>query len=222
MAKLLKVMIVDDHSAIRAGLSHILKNEPDIEVVAEAADGQEAVEKALEVKPDLIVMDISMPRMSGLEATLSIKAQLPDVKILILTVSEREQDLFQAMRFGAEGFILKECNINEIPVSIRLIAHGETIISPMVAKRLVDEYRNKTSESSLSIRESEVIELVSKGLTNCEIAERLYIGETTVRTYINRVLLKLHLKNRTEAIAYSQRYLFNRTTQKRVRETQFV
>jgi DNA-binding NarL/FixJ family response regulator len=214
MAKKIKVMIVDDHSAIRTGLVHILSVEPDIDIVGEAADGQEGIDKALELKPDLIVMDISMPRVSGLEATLSIKEQLPNTKILIFTVSEREQDLFQALRFGAEGFILKETNINEIPAAVRHIANGETILSPMVAKKLVDEFRNKTSESSLSTREAEVIELVGNGLTNSQVAERLFISEATVRTYINRVLNKLHLKNRAEAIAYSQRHLANRPRQK--------
>jgi DNA-binding NarL/FixJ family response regulator len=213
MAKSIRVMIVDDHSAIRAGLVHILRSEPDIEVIAEAADGQEAIEKALELKPELIIMDISMPIVSGLEATLTIKERLPDTKILIFTVSESEQDLIQAMRFGAEGFILKDSNIEEIAVALRLIAHGETILSPALSQKLVNEFRNKTSESALSIRESEVIELVSQGLTNSEVAEKLYIGETTVRTYLNRVLIKLQLKNRNEAIAYSRRYFAGKVGQ---------
>lgn len=208
-------MIVDDHSAIRMGLAHILSGEPDIEVVAQAADGQEAIDKSMEFKPELIIMDISMPRVSGLEATLAIKGLLPSTRILIFTVSEREQDLFQALRFGAEGFMLKETNINEIPTAVRNISRGETVLSPTVAKKLVDEFRNKTSESSLSTREGEVIELVGGGMTNSQIAEKLFISEATVRTYINRVLNKLHLKNRAEAIAYIQRHLTNRSTLKR-------
>jgi DNA-binding NarL/FixJ family response regulator len=204
MANKKKVLIVDDHSAIRAGLVHMLSSEPDMDIVGEAVDGQEAIEKAVELKPDVIIMDIFMPRCTGLEATLSIKERLPETKILIFTVSEREQDLFQALRFGAEGFILKETNIMEIPVAVRSIYNGETILSPLIAKKLVDEFRHKSSESSLSSREGEVIELLGNGLTNSQIAERLFISEATVRTYLNRLLTKLHLKNRAEAIAYIQ------------------
>ncbi len=204
MAVKKRIMIVDDHSVIRAGLAHMLSTEPDMEIVGEAADGQEAIEKSLLLKPDLIIMDINMPRCSGLEATLSIKERLPDTKILIFSISEREQDLFQALRFGAEGFILKETNIKEIPTAVRSIFNGETILSPLIAKRLVDEFRHKSSESSLSTREGEVIELLGNGLNNNQIAERLFISEATVRTYLNRLLTKLHLKNRAEAIAYVQ------------------
>jgi DNA-binding NarL/FixJ family response regulator len=197
-----RILIVDDHSAIRAGVAHMLSTEPDMDIIGEAGDGREAVEIAEDLRPDVIIMDISMPRCSGLEATLLIKERLPFVKILIFTVSEREEDLFKAIKLGADGFLLKETNIREIPAAVRSIYNGETILSPLVAQKLVSEFKHKSIESSLSPREVEVIKLLSIGLNNRQIAEHLFISETTVRTYLNRLLSKLHLNKRVEAIAY--------------------
>jgi RNA polymerase sigma factor (sigma-70 family) len=204
------VLIVDDHAIIRGGLTNLLADKPGIKVVGAACNGKEGFEKALETKPDVIVMDIYMPVCNGLEAMINIKEKLPQTKVLFFSISENEQDLFQALRYGAEGFILKSADINEIAEAIQRTASGETILSSKVAKRLVEEFRNKAAESPLSDREKEVFQLVGEGLTNSDIAQRLFISEATVRTYLNRLLNKLHLKNRTEAIAYAQRHLGGR------------
>jgi DNA-binding NarL/FixJ family response regulator len=201
------VLIVDDHAIIRNGLTNLLGQKPDIKVVGDAANGQEGFEKALKTKPDVVVMDIYMPVCNGLEAMINIKENLPGTKVLFFSISENEQDLFQALRFGAEGYILKSADINEIADAIQRTANGETILSSKVAKRLVEEFRHKAAESPLSDREKEVFQLVGEGFTNSGIAQRLFISEATVRTYLNRLLNKLHLKNRTEAIAYAQRHL---------------
>ena len=205
MAETIRVLIADDHAVVRAGLANILESEVDIKVVGEARDGLEAIEKALELKPDVILMDIFMPRCSGLEATVAIRQKLADARLLILTVSEREEDLLQALRFGAQGYLLKSATITEVADAVRMVAAGEAMLSPHIVTRLVAEFREKADEPTLSTREAEVLQLLGEGLTNTEIARRLFIGESTVRTYLRRLLDKLHLKNRAEAIAYAAR-----------------
>jgi len=208
MGKVIKVLVVDDHAVVRAGITKILETEVDITIVGEAVDGEDAVTKALELKPDVILMDIFMPRLTGLESMLAIKARLPLVQVLILTVSDREEDLFKALRFGAQGYLLKRANINQLPEAIRKTAAGESMLSPDVAAKLVAEFRQQQEhETKLSDREIEVLLAVGEGLTNTEVARRLFISESTVRTHLQRILEKLHLKNRAEAIAYaSQRF----------------
>ena len=205
MSGQIRVLIVDDHAVVRAGLSNILGAEPDIRIVGEARDGIEAVEQALELKPDVILMDIFMPRSSGLEAMVAIKKSLPSARVLILTVSEREEDLFDALRFGAQGYLLKSATITEIADGVRRTVAGEAILSGGVASKLIAEFRGKVDEPKLSIRETEVLQLLGDGLTNTEIADRLFISESTVRTYLHRVLEKLYLRNRSQAIAYAAR-----------------
>jgi DNA-binding NarL/FixJ family response regulator len=210
MAEMIKVLVADDHPVIRAGLAKILGAESDITIVGEARDGLEAVNKALELRPDVILMDIFMPRCSGLEATVAIRQELPDARLLILTISEREEDLLQALRLGAQGYLLKSAAITEVAEAVRKTAAGEAMLSPSIAARLVAELRQKSDESALSAREVEVLQLVGEGLTNTEIANRLFISESTVRTYLHRLLDKLHLKNRAEAIAYAVRHLVSK------------
>ena len=206
MAEVIRVLVVDDHAVVRAGLANILRAESDINIVGEARDGLEAINKALELKPDVILMDIFMPRCSGLEAMVTIKERLPDAKVLILTISEREEDLFQALRFGAQGYLLKGATITEVVDAVRWTAAGEAMLSTHIATRLVAEFREKADEPELSAREMEVLHLLGEGLTNTEIGSRLFISESTVRTYLHRLLEKLHLKNRAEAIAYAARH----------------
>ena len=206
MAEAIRVLIVDDHAVVRAGLAKILGAESDITIVGEAEDGLEAIEKAVELKPDVILMDIFMPRCTGLEATVAIKQKLADARLLILTVSEREEDLLQALRFGAQGYLLKSATITEVADAVRMVAAGEAMLSPHIVTRLVTEFRGKADEPALSEREAEVLQLLGEGLTNTEIARRLFIGESTVRTYLRRLLEKLQLKNRGEAIAYAARH----------------
>ena len=207
MVEQISVLVVDDHAVVRAGLANILGAESDINIVGEASDGLEAISKALELKPDVILMDIFMPRCSGLEAIVTIKESFPDASVLILTVSDQEEDLFQALRFGAQGYLVKGATIDEVVEAVRRTAAGEAMLSPHIASRLVAEFRERADEPELSTREAEVLQLVGKGFTNTEIGNRLFIGESTVRTYLSRLLDKLHLRNRAEAVAYSTRHL---------------
>ena len=205
MAETIRVLIADDHAVVRAGLANILESEADIKIVGEARDGLEAIEKALELKPDVILMDIFMPHANGLEALAAIRQKLADARVLILTISEREEDLFEALRFGAEGYLLKSATITEVVEAVRRTASGEAMLSPNIATKLVAEFNNRTHKPALSSREAEVLRLLGDGLTNTEIAGRLFISESTVRTHSRRLLDKLHLKNRAEAIAYAAR-----------------
>ena len=210
MAEAIRVLVVDDHAVVRAGLANILGAESDIRIVGEARDGVEAITKAVELKPDVILMDILMPGCSGLEAMVTIKESFSDARVLILTVSDQEEDLFQALKFGAQGYLLKGATITEVVDAVRRTAAGEVMLSPHVVARLVAEFRDKGKASGngleLSTREMEVLHLLGEGLTNTEIANRLFIGESTVRTYLHRLLEKLHLRNRAEAVAYAARH----------------
>ena len=206
MAEKIKVLVADDHAVVRTGLVTILGEQPDIIIIGEAKDGLEAISKALELKPDVILMDIFMPNCTGLDAMISIRESLPDARVLILTVSEHEDDLFRALRFGAQGYLLKSANIDEVADAVRQVASGEAMLSPHIATRLVAEFRQKDDEPKLSARELEVLQLVGEGLTNTRIADRLFISESTVRTYLRRLLDKLHLSHRTEAMAYAVRH----------------
>jgi two-component system NarL family response regulator len=182
----------------------------DIDLVGEAKDGLEAVEKAIELKPDIILMDVFMPRATGLEALVTIKEKLPEVRVLFLTVSDQEKDLFTALKYGAQGYLLKSASIEEVIQAIKMTADGEAILSPNLATRLVAEFKKShSSETTLTDREKEVLQLIGEGRTNTEIASSLFIGETTVRTHLQRLLYKLHLKNRAEAIAYAQRHILH-------------
>ena len=212
MAESTRVLIVDDHSVVRSGLASILEPEPDIQIIGEAKDGIEAIDKAIELKPDIILMDIFMPRCNGLEAIIAIRELLPSVQVLILTVSDREEDLFQALRLGAQGYLLKSTDIAEVVDAVRRTAAGEAMLSGHMAARLVAEFREKADEPKLSTREMEVLQRLAQGLTNTEIAKQLFLSESTVRTYLRRLLDKLHLRNRAEATAYAVRHLPTRNT----------
>lgn len=201
---MIRVLVADDHAVVRRGLISTLRHESDIEVVGQAANGREAIDKAVELEPDVIIMDIFMPGCGGLEATSALAHRLPQTKVLILTVSDREEDLLQAVRFGARGYLLKSASVDDIAAAIRRVAEGEAIISPYIAGKLLDEFRHEPPHDvSLSLREMEVLRLVGEGLTNREIAERLIIAESTVKTYLQRLLDKLHLENRSQAIGYA-------------------
>lgn len=201
--KTIGLLIADDHPMLRQGLSAALSAEPDIDVLGEAKDGLEAEEKAIRLKPDVIIMDVYMPNRDGLSSLISIKKALPNIKVLLFTVSDREEDLLKAIRFGADGYILKKSDITDVLQTVRKIARGETALPPYIAQKLMKDMMEKKSGFELSAREKEVLDLLGEGLTNAEIAERLTISYATVGSYVYRLLQKLHLKNREEAIVYA-------------------
>ncbi|MBI4639821.1 MAG: response regulator transcription factor [Candidatus Tectomicrobia bacterium] len=210
----MKILLVDDHALFRAGLASLLRAW-DLQVVGEAGDGQEAIAKVRELRPDLVFMDIKMPRINGLEATRAIKAEFPNIKVVILTVSDDEQDLFEAIKSGAEGYLLKNLREEELAELVGQLRRGEPTMSPGLARKLLREFaRLKTAERSpgmeadLTDRETEVLEQVARGATNKEIAATLYISENTVNYHMKNILSKLHLRNRAEVVAWAFQHGF--------------
>jgi two-component system NarL family response regulator len=192
----------------------VLESEEGIDVVAEAEDGEEAITKAEETAPDVVLMDVRMPRMSGIEATRAIAATVPSAKILMLTVSDEEEDLYEAVKAGANGYLLKEISIEEVADAIRAVVQGQSLISPSMASKLLTEFNTlvKRAEEKqqfpaprLTDRELEVLKLVAQGMSNREIAEDLYISENTVKNHVRNILEKLHLHSRMEAVVYAVR-----------------
>ena len=210
---MIKVLVVDDHALFRRGITAVLANQENLEVVGEAKDGLEAIEKAEETAPDVILMDLNMPHCSGLEATQALQAKMPQVNIFVLTVSDNEADLFAAMKFGAKGYILKNTEPEELIQAIFHIAQGGVIISPLMAAKLLTEFKYlgaqverepaQETNADLSPREGEVLKLVAQGATNKEIADSLFISENTVKTHLRNIMEKLHLVNRSQAAAYA-------------------
>lgn len=207
----IKVLIVDDHQLLRVGLREILGDSDSLEIVGEASDGNEAVEKAKELKPQVVLMDLSMPVCDGVEATRRLYAEMPDINVLVLTVSEKDVDLFNAIKAGARGYLLKDEAPDQIIHAIDYVARGGTVVSPAMAATLLNEFKvqqpKATGEvhSSLSKREREVLEQVAQGANNKGIASALFISENTVKTHLSRILEKLHLANRSQAVAYAVR-----------------
>ena len=211
----IKVLIVDDHTLFRRGIASAVANQSDLLVVGEAADGFEAIKKAKEMVPDVVLMDLNMPNCSGLEATQALQAEMPQVKILVLTVSDSEADLFAAIKFGARGYLLKKAEPEELLLAITSVAQGGVMVSPMMATKLLSEFNQLAAgtekgpqqdgeeEANLSPREGEVLQLVARGATNKEIADSLFISENTVKTHLQNILEKLHLANRSQAAAYA-------------------
>lgn len=218
--KPLTVLIVDDHRLFREGIQSMLQRAGErFRVVGEASDGAQCQPLALKLKPDVILMDIQMPSCSGLEATRALAPQLPETKIVILTVSDRDEDLFEAIKAGAKGYILKmSAGAAEMLEALEAIAAGQAIITPVMATKLVAEFAalarehvpaRRATESAeaarLSGREREVLNLVAQGKTNKEIAAALNIAENTVRAHLRNILDKLHVNNRVQAAAYARR-----------------
>ena len=208
-----KVLVVDDHALFRRGITAVLANQEGMEVVGEATDGLEAITKAREIAPDVILMDLNMPRCSGLEAIQALQAEMPQVNVLVLTVSEMEADLFAAMKFGARGYLLKKAEPEELIHAIQHIAQGGAIVSPLMATKLLTEFKDlstgverepiEQADADLSPREGEVLPLVAQGATNKEIADTLFISENTAKTHLRSIMEKLHLANRSQAAAYA-------------------
>jgi DNA-binding NarL/FixJ family response regulator len=210
----IRVLIVDDHALFRRGLVMVLEQEKDIDLVGEAGDGAEAVNIAQETMPDVVLMDVRMPRRGGIEATSQIKALAPHIKILMLTISDEEADLYDAIKAGASGYLLKEISIEEVANAIRQVHAGQSMISPSMASKLLTEFATmvkKTDEKPaaaqprLTEREMEVLRLVAKGRNNRDIAKELFISENTVKNHIRNILEKLHLHSRMQAVVYAVR-----------------
>src|SRR5919106_4471846 len=207
-------MIVDDHALFRRGLKMVLDNEDSIDVVGEAGDGAEAITMAEESVPDVILMDVRMPKRSGIEATGALKEVLPNAKILMLTVSDEEADLYEAIKAGASGYLLKEISIEEVAGAVRAVHAGQSLISPSMASKLLTEFaamvkrrdeRNQVPGPRLTDRELEVLKLVAKGMNNRDIGTELFISENTVKNHVRNILEKLHLHSRMEAVVYAVR-----------------
>jgi two-component system nitrate/nitrite response regulator NarL len=213
MSERLRILLVDDHVLFRQGIRFGLASRPDMEVVGEAGNGLEAIALARETMPDVILMDISMPRLSGLEATRQIKREMPHIRILILTVSDDEQHLFEALKAGATGYLLKNLTAGDLFDRIQIVARGEVILSSAVAGQIQTELAGHIRPGSagsdladpLTARELEVLERLAKGLTNSEIAEQLVISEGTVKIHLKNILGKLQLSNRIQAAVYAVR-----------------
>ncbi|HWL38025.1 MAG TPA: response regulator transcription factor [Frankiaceae bacterium] len=210
----IRVLVVDDHALFRRGLQMVLEQEDDIEVVGEASDGAEAVERAADAVPDIVLMDVRMPKRGGIDACTAIKDAVPSAKIIMLTISDEEADLYDAIKAGASGYLLKEISIEEVAAAIRAVNEGQSLISPSMASKLLTEFasmikrtddRQQVPTPRLTDREMEVLKLVAKGLNNRDIAKQLFISENTVKNHIRNILEKLQLHSRMEAVVYAVR-----------------
>ncbi len=206
MMAALRLLIADDHPAFRAGLRLLLESLDDVEVVGEAATGAEVVELAVEHLPDVVVMDLQMPVVGGIEATRAIVARAPEVNVLVLTMFEDEDSVFAALRAGARGYVLKGAGQEELARAIRAIASGEAIFSPAIATRVIDFFSRSRDDQppqafpELTDREREVLGLIAEGLPNPEIMRRLVLSPKTVRNHVSNILAKLQVRDRSEAI----------------------
>jgi DNA-binding NarL/FixJ family response regulator len=211
----IRVLVVDDHALFRRGLQMVLGAEDDIEVVGEASDGTEALKVAAETLPDIVLMDVRMPRRGGIDATMAIKEAVPSAKIIMLTISDEEGDLFDAIKAGAMGYLLKEISIEEVASAVRAVFTGQSLISPSMASKLLNEFATMVRKDDdrqqqvptprLTDREMEVLKLVAKGMNNRDIAKKLFISENTVKNHIRNILEKLQLHSRMEAVVYAVR-----------------
>jgi len=212
----IRTLIVDDHALFRRGLEIVLITEPDIEVVGEASDGAEAVEKASESLPDVVLMDVRMPRSGGIEACRAIKEVAPSARIVILTMSDEEEDLFDAIKAGASGYLLKDIPLDEVAEAVRSVHGGQSLISPSMAGKLLTEFASLAKRDAdepprqvpapkLTEREMQVLRLVARGMNNRDIAKELYISDNTVKNHVRNILEKLQIHSRMEAVMIAVR-----------------
>ncbi|MGW6144690.1 response regulator [Streptomyces sp. NPDC055144] len=211
----IRVLIADDQMMVREGFSVLLNAMPDIEVVGEAVNGREAIARVRELSPDVVLMDIRMPELNGIEATREIAAMDGSAKVLVLTTFDLDEYVYQALRAGASGFLLKDASARQLADGVRVVAQGEALLAPSVTRRLITEF-SKLSEipklpavanpeafGELTERETEVLVLIAQGLSNAEIAGRLVVAESTIKTHVSRVLVKLGLRDRTQAAVFA-------------------
>ncbi len=207
-----RVLLAEDHTIVRQGLESLLRSEPDIEVVGEAINGQEALQKVEQLYPDVVLMDISMPLLNGLEATRRIQQQFPKVKVLILSVHANEEHVLQALQAGASGYLLKDTAVSDLVSAIRAVHHGDFFLSPAISRTVIEAYlRGATtatetnSYSKLTDREREVLQLIAEGYSTREIAQLLHISEKTVRAHRTNLMSKLDVHNTAELVRYAIR-----------------
>ncbi|MCW2811516.1 MAG: vraR7 [Friedmanniella sp.] len=208
---MIRVVIADDQALVRGGFRVLVDSAPDLEVVGEAPDGAQAVELALTTRPDVVLMDIRMPVMDGLEATRQILSRVPGVRVLVLTTFDLDEYVFHALRLGASGFLLKDTPPTELLQGIRTVAAGEALLSPQVTRRLIAQFVSGPSPDTsaparlegLTDRELDVLRLVARGWSNLEIASQLYVTHATVKTHVSRLLMKLQARDRAQLIVLS-------------------
>jgi DNA-binding NarL/FixJ family response regulator len=205
---MIRVLIADDQALVRAGFHAILESQDDIEVAGEATDGQEAIERARELHPDVVLMDIRMPGLDGIEATRRLLKEAGAPKVLMLTTFDLDEYLYEAMRAGASGFLLKDVPREQLINAVRTVAQGDALLAPALVRRLIEDFVRRPRPGmsvppeveDLSARELEVLKLVAGGLSNAEIAKKLFLSEATVRTHVGHVLSKLRLRDRVQAV----------------------
>jgi DNA-binding NarL/FixJ family response regulator len=214
--KRIKLLLADDHAVVRSGTRELLERQPDLDIVGEAADGEEAVRLTHELQPDVVVMDVRMPKLSGVEATRRIKAQCPDVKVLVLTAHDDDEYVFALLQAGAKGYLLKTAEIDKVVEAIRAVAAGQSMLAPAVAgkvvaqfssgKNLPDVLNNASNQyDGLTERELGILKLVGKGLSNKQIGKEIYISDRTVQAHLSNIFSKLGVSSRTEAVMYAVR-----------------
>ncbi|MFI5803628.1 response regulator [Streptomyces sp. NPDC051561] len=208
----IRVLIVDDQMMVREGFSVLLNAMPGIEVVGEAVDGRQAIAQVAALGPDVVLMDIRMPELNGIEATREIVAADADAKVLVLTTFDLDEYVYQALRAGASGFLLKDASALQLAEGVRVVASGEALLAPTVTKRLITEFakqadmprpRGLDQFGELTERETEVLVLIAQGLSNGEIASNLFVAESTIKTHVSRILVKLGLRDRTQAAVFA-------------------
>jgi DNA-binding NarL/FixJ family response regulator len=209
----IRVLIADDQMMVRQGFTVLLNAEPGIEVVGQAVDGLDALEKAARLAPDVVLMDIRMPRLGGIDATRRLtEAPGPTARVLVLTTFDLDEYVYEALRSGASGFLLKDASADELAQAVRVVAAGDALLAPNITKRLIAEFSrvsagprapSRERVGALTERETEVLSLVAQGLSNAEIAMRLVVAEQTVKTHVSRILVKLGLRDRTQAAVYA-------------------
>ena len=208
----IRVLIADDQQMVRQGFTVLLNTQPDIEVIGQAVDGLDAVAKVAELAPDVVLMDIRMPELSGIEATRRITTATPDIRVLVLTTFDLDEYVYDALCAGASGFLLKDASADQLAEAVRVVAAGDALLAPGITRRLIAEFSRmngkpraplKERVGDLTERETEVLTLIAQGLSNAEIAEYLVVAEQTVKTHVGRILVKLGLRDRTQAAVFA-------------------